>query len=212
MRKFLYLALLFAALGCTNEENKIPEEFDFGVTESGIYKNAYFDMEIAFDSNWVIQDKKQINALLDTGKDLIIGDDENLKAVVEAAEVNSAYLLTIFKHEVGAAVDFNPSLIVIAENTKNAPGIKTGEDYLFHTKKLLSQTQMEYYFEKDVYEKTIGRSTFHVMQAKLDYLDQTIIQEYITTVTKNFSLSFIVSYTTEEERNELYEVIDNIKL
>ena len=102
--------------------------------------------------------------------------------------------------------------MIVAENTKNFPGIKNGKDYLFHAKKLMKQTQMSYSFEKEVFEQTIGRSLFHNMETKLDYMGKTIIQEYISTVNKGFSLCFIISYTNEEEKNELYDVINNIKI
>ncbi|MCH8904594.1 MAG: hypothetical protein IIA45_11845 [Bacteroidetes bacterium] len=179
MKKFIYLIIVISTLSCSNQEKNLPDNFDFGKTEAGSYVNDFFEMEIFFNPDWVIQDKQQMNDLIDAGGELFTGDDKNLKSAVEAAMVNTAYLLTIFKHELGSAVEFNPSFMVIAENTKNAPGIKNGGDYLFHSKKLLEQTQMGYYFEKDVIEKTIGKSTFHVMEAKLDYMDMTIIQEYM---------------------------------
>ena len=212
MKKLIYLIITITILGCTSQEKNLPKEFDFGKTESGLYTNDFFNMEIYFNPNWIIQDKQQMNNLIEAGGELATGDDKNLKAIVKASLVNTAYLLTIFKYEVGSAVEFNPSFMVIAENTKSYPGIKNGKDYLFHAKKLLEQTQMEYYFEKDVFEKTIGKSMFHVMEAKLNYMNNTIIQEYITTVTNGFSLSYVVSYTTEEERSELYEIIDKIKM
>ena len=212
MKKIIYLIITTAFLGCTSQENKIPENFDLGRTENGSYQNDFFKMEILFDPNWIIQDKKQMNDLIEKGKDLVVGENEDLENALKAAQVNTAYLLTIFKYEVGAAVEFNPSFLVVAENTKNSPGIKNGKDYLFHAKNLLKQTQLKYYFEKEVFEKSIGGSTFHIMEAKLDYMGKTIIQDYITTVSKGFSLSFIVSYTTEEEKAELYEILENIRI
>lgn len=50
------------------------------------------------------------------------------------------------------------------------------------------------------------------MEARLDYMGKIIFQEYISTVKKGFSLSIIISYSTEEEKNELYQVIDSIKI
>lgn len=188
------------------------KDFDFGETEKGFYQNEFFNMEVSFDSLWVIQNKEQLNNLVKAGTDLVAGDDASLKAAVKASKVNTAYLLTVFKYEVGAAVTYNPSLMIIAENTKNFPGIKNGSDYLFHSKKLLQQSQMEYYFDKEIFTKKIGESEFHVMEAKIDYLGTTIVQEYMTTVTKGFSLSLIISYTTEEEKEELKKIIDNTKM
>ena len=153
-----------------------------------------------------------MNNLIELGSDMVAGDDKTMKSLLKARQVNTAYLLTIFKYEVGAAVEYNPSFMVVDENTKNSPGIKKGSDYLFHVKRLLKQTQIEYYFEKEIVEKTIGKSTFHILEAKIDYMNQTIIQEYISTVSKELSLSFIVTYTSKSERDELYKIIDNISI
>ena len=200
---------------CETEYNKTVEEkkvVDFGKTENGSYKNDYFDMEVLFNPNWIVQDKQEMNNAAERGSDLITSDNENLKSILKASQVNTAYLLHIFKHEVGAAVEFNPSFMIVAENTKNFPGIKNGKDYLFHAKQFLKQTQIPYSFEKEVFEKKIGDSLFHVMEARLDYMGKIVIQEYISTVNKGFTLSFIIIYSTEEEKKELYEVINNIKI
>ena len=212
MRKTICLFIVTVFLSCSNQEKKLPENFDFGKTENGSYKNDYFGMEVFFNPNWIVQDKQEMNNLIEQGSDLVTGDNKSLKSIVKASQVNTAYLFAVFKHEVGAAVEYNPSFMIVAENTKNFPGIKNGKDYLFHAKKLMKQTQMSYSFEKEVFEQTIGRSLFHNMETKLDYMGKTIIQEYISTVNKGFSLCFIISYTNEEEKNELYDVINNIKI
>lgn len=212
MKNIIYLFIVTVLLSCSDQKKKLPENFDFGKIENGSYQNDYFDMEVLFNPNWIVQDKQAMNNLVERGSDLVTGDNKNLKSIVKASQVNTAYLLAVFKHEVGAAVEYNPSFMIVAENTKNFPGIKNGKDYLFHAKKLLKQTQMSYSFEKEVFEQKIGKSLFHVMEAKLDYMGKIIIQEYISTVNRGFSLSFIISYTTEEEKNELYEVINNIKI
>jgi len=212
MKKIIYLLIASLFFNCSNPKKNLPDNFDFGKTENGLYKNDYFNMEISFNPNWAVQDKQAVNNIVEKGNELITGNDKTFDSAVKAAQVNTAYLLTIFKHEVGAAVEYNPSLMLVAENIKNFPGIKNGKDYLFHAKKILKQTQLPYSFNKEVFEKEIDNSKFYIMEAELDYMGKTIIQQYISTVNKGFSLSFIISYTTEEEKNELYEVINNIKL
>lgn len=212
MRKVIYLIIATILLGCSSQEKNLPDNFDFGKTNNGTYRNNYFNMEISFDPDWSVQNKQQVNDLMEKGTELVGGEDNNLKSAVKAAQVNTAYLLTIFKHEVGSAVEFNPAFMAVAENTKNAPGIKNGKDYLFHARKLLEQTQLQYYFDREVYTKTIGKSTFYVLEAKFDIMGKTLTQEYFTTVTKGFSLSFIVSYSTEEEKAELYRILEKVKM
>lgn len=110
-------------------------------------------MEVSFNPNWIVQDKQEMNQLVKLRNDLIAADDKKLKYFVKASQVNTAYLLSVFKYEVGAAVEFNLLFMIVAENTKNFTGIKNGKDYLFHAKKLLKQSQMSYSFEKEVFEK-----------------------------------------------------------
>ncbi len=206
------LTSIIGSTTCSSQEKRLGDNFDYGKVKNDTYQNDYFEMEITFNPNWVIQDKQQMNQLIETGKDMLAGEDETLQAVIEASMVKTAYLFTIFKHEVGAPVESNPSFMAVAENTSSLPGIKKGEDYLFHAKKLIQQSQLDYYFEKDFYETTIGNMKFDVMEAKLDYMNKTIVQEYISTVTKGFSLTFIVSYTNEAEKSELYSILDKIKM
>jgi hypothetical protein len=169
-------------------------------------------MEVLFNPNWIVQDKQYMNNIMERGSDLVTGDNKNLKSLFKASQVNTAYLLAVFKHEVGAAVEFNPNFMLLAENTKNLPGIKNGKDYLFHAEKLMKQTQMSYSFEREVFEKKIGNSLFYVLETRLDHIGEIISQEYISTVKNGFTLSFIITYSTEEEKNELYEVINNVKI
>ncbi len=212
MKKIFYLLISILILSCNNKDAKLPDNFDLGTTENGQYKNKYFNMEVTFNPDWIVQDKQQMNDILKTGNDIISGDDKNLKSAIKAGMVNTAYLLTIFKHEAGAPVTFNPSFTLLAENTKNAPGIKRGKDYLYHVRNLLEQSQITYFFDKEVFERKIGSTTFYVMESKVDVMDKTITQEYMTKVTKGFSLSIIISYMTSEEKEELYAVIKNIKI
>jgi hypothetical protein len=190
---------------------KLPDNFDYGKTEGHIYTNKYFNLAIDYPESWVLQNKEQVENLKEQGAELLTTKDETLKAVVKASEVNSATLLTVFKYEVGSAVDFNPSVMVVAENTKNSPGIKKGKDYLFHAKKFLQQSNL-YTFEDALTSRKIGNKDFDVLHANLKYMDNIIKQEYITTVVNGFSLSFIVTYLTDEQKNELYRILDKVKI
>lgn len=198
--------------GCSLFERRIPEDFDYGKAENGIYKNHFFDLEVSYPQEWVVQTKEEVEALKEKGGDIVAGDNETLKRAVKAAEVNTAYLLTIFKYELGSPVDFNPSFMVMAENTKLSPGIKDGKDYLFHAKKLLDQTQLGYSIADDFSLKKIGSRDFYVMEASLSAGGMTITQEYMATVLNGFSLGLIATYTNEEQKNELYSIIDKVKI
>lgn len=212
IKKIIITLILPLFFGCLNEVKNLPENFDYGTIGNGSYANNYFEMTVSFNPDWKIGSEEQMNKIADKGKDLIAGDDSELKRGIKAAEVNSAYLLTVSRHEIGTTVEFNPSLLVVAENIKNFPEIKNGSDYLIQTKNLLQQSQINYYFEKAVYKKQIGTLTFHVLEGKINYGTVVVTQEYYTTITKGFSLSFIISYANEEDKQELDTIIESIKI
>ncbi|MCH2225925.1 MAG: hypothetical protein MK066_14240, partial [Crocinitomicaceae bacterium] len=94
MKNLIYLLITFTILSCSNEENKIPDDFDFGTTENGLYKNDYFDLEITFNPDWAVQNKQVMNDLVKANTERIVGENSSLEAAIKAAEVNTAYLLT----------------------------------------------------------------------------------------------------------------------
>lgn len=207
-----FFIIVLLAMSCGEATTSMPKNFDYGSIKENVYSNDFFDLEITFPANWVVQDQEQVAQMTQYGKEVLSGDDAVLKTVIKASEINSANLLTIFKYEFGAPVDYNPNLVVVAENIQNASGIKRGKDYLFHSKKLLEQSQLEYTFDKDIYTQGIGSKEFDMMETNLFYIGQDITQEYICTIVNGFSLVFIISYTTEEERRELQSIIEGIRI
>lgn len=211
MKKLFILFIAIAAIGCAEQKN-VPENFDYGTTKDGKYSNEYFDMVITFNPEWVVQDQGILEENIEDGSEIVYGEDKDIKTKIKASLINTANLLTLFKYELGAQVSFNPSLALIAENTNNFPGLQSGADYLENVKELLGQTQMDYTFDEDVLEKKIGESIFYVMHLELDYMGRAVKQDYLTTVLNGFGLSIVLSYSTDEERAELYEIIDNIEI
>ena len=56
----------------------------------------------------------------------------------------------------GKPVDFNPSILCIAEQVRHMPGIKRVKDYLLQGKKLLESSPMEISFAEDTYTEKLG--------------------------------------------------------
>jgi len=149
---FIRITLLTVlTLSCS--PNGKPIKFDYGKIENNKYINSFFGFEMELPPNWVVQTKEQMENLSKMGKELVAGDDENMKAVINASEINSANLLAVFKYEVGAVVDYNPNLMLVAENLKNTPGIKTGSDYLFQSRRFLKQSQIQYDYIDEEFQK-----------------------------------------------------------
>lgn len=195
-------------ISCQGTNNRTSDTFDYGRIKDSVYINDYFKLIVHIPHKWHIQSQDQIKEMAQKGDEMI--NDENLKRSVKASEVNVAYLLSIFKYEVGAPVESNPSLIIVAENIKAFPGIKSGKDYLFHAKKLLQQTSVQYTFTEPDKGKKIGGREFDLLIANAGNGIINIEQQYLSTVLNNFSLSFILTYTNDDEKNELLRILNNI--
>ena len=208
----LFISLLLFSNGFSQEQNA-SENFDFGTTEAGLYKNTYFNLEVPFDSTWSVQTPEQIKNLSEIGEEYIIGNDTEMKRMIKASKINVSTLLVIYKYEVGTAVDYNPSFMLVAENTRLVPGVKTGKDYLFHSKRVLEVLDLNYTFNKEIYKKKINDFDFYVLEAKATVMGVKVQQDYIATVVNGFTLLFITSYNNKKDRKELYdEIINKIKL
>lgn len=211
--KFNYigLAILTTLLISCNQFNK-TKDFDYGKVENGKYLNSFFGFEVTLPSDWIVQTKEQTDELSESGKDIIAGDNKNTKAILNASEINSANLLAMFKYEKGAAVDFNPNFIIVAENLKKAPGIKNGGDYLFQTRKLLKQSQLQYDSLDEKFKKEIiNNQEFYVMNASIKYMETNIKQSYYSTLENGFCISAIMSYVDDEQKTELEKVFNSMK-
>ncbi len=212
--KFGILVLLVFAIKVTNcRSQDTPKDFDYGQVENGKYLNSYFNFEITLPPNWIVQTKEQMDNMTKRGSDLIAGDDAKLKATLKASQVNVANLLSASQFEKGAAVEYNPGMVIIAENVKAAPGIKLGKDYLFQSRRILEQSQFKYdYIDKEFLKETVGGMDFYKMNAEITYLGLIIKQIYYSTILDGFSLNIIVSFINTEQQDELLKSIQSAKL
>jgi len=138
---------------------------------------------------------------------MLTGDDKNLEAIVKASELQSVHLLSVFEHPLGTPVPYNLSISCIAERVSHLPGIRTGEDYHFHAKKLMKSGKIDFSFPKEVYPDKISGVDFYVMSVEITVPAFTVKQEYYTTIMKGYALSFIISFTKDEERNTLINIL-----
>lgn len=209
--KLLSIFLLtITVVGCNNQGK--PVDFDYGHVENNKYVNSYFDFEMTIPTNWIIQTKDEMDHLAKTGTELFTGDNSKLKAVVKATEINTANLLVAFQYERGASVEYNPSLMLIAENIMNAPGIKTGSDYLFQSRKLLEQSQFKCdYIDKEFAKEMINGTEFYKMNTEINYMGLKIKQLYYSTIVDRFSFSVIISYIDDQQKLDLLKSINSMK-
>lgn len=212
MKKGFFLLLLpfVFILGCNLKDyTEMPEDFDLGFTENNVYTNDYFKLKMNLPDDWALQSKEDLEALMQLGETFY--EDESMKKLIKASDVRSATLLGMFKYPLDSIVTFNPSFLMLAENIRIDPRIKTGEGYLKQAKSMMKQSKLDYEFDEVFGHVKLDGQDFDILSLTLDYaLIGTIKQQYYTTVMNGFALSAIITYTTDAEKDFLVNVVNNI--
>ncbi|MBS4057586.1 MAG: hypothetical protein KGZ82_09755 [Bacteroidales bacterium] len=206
--KLLPLVLLLSLVSCSQK----PAAFDYGKVENGVYLNSYFDFSMQLPEGWAVQSRDQMENIANTGKKMLSGNDTNLEAVLSAAEVNVANLLAVFEKEMGSPVEYNPNIMIVAENLQHAPGIKSGFDYLYQSRKLLMQGQFQYDYLSENFELVeFDGVEFYRMDARVNFTDLEIKQHYYATVRNGFSFNVIISYVSDAQKTVLFESLGSMR-
>ena len=211
MKLFIGLLFLFVVAAC-KQSPKIPENFDYGKIENGVYSNSYFNFEIPVPGKWVVQSKEQVEQIKKAGQDLIAEKNKDIASMVKASEVRSAILLTAFKNRADTFTgQFNSSFMILSENLGSISGIKTGKDYLQHAKNLMQQSGMSYQFPSGFYSEKVGNREFDVMDVVMTVKETEVQQSYYSVIDKKFALNIIISFIGDEQKKELINIINNIR-
>lgn len=202
------IGLLTASLAAYASDR--PGEIDFGALEGSVYRNAYFGLQVELPAEWTVLDQAAMRRLAEVGGALIAGEDENLKAIVKASELQTVNLLGAFEHPLGSPVPYNPSFMSSAERLEGAPGIQKGADYLFHAKRMLQSGQLEVSFPGEVSSVELGGQAFDVLPVELEVLNIVVRQRYYAAVMRGYALVFIASFTNDEQEATLDAVVESI--
>lgn len=211
MKTNLTIALaLFSLLlvGCGDSKQDVINEIGYGELADGVYTNDYFGFAAVVPDDWHAQDRAAIAELEQFGSDVIAGNDAALKATLDAAEQNTLTLLSIFEQPIGAPVPFNPSVNIVAEKVSQFPGIKTGEDYIYHSKELLKQAAApKYTFNKPNYDESVGGLTFRVLEAEADMLGTKLTQRFYATRIKDYMFVIVLSHVDDAQAKSLNDIL-----
>lgn len=203
----LLLVVLTFSTSC-----KSKKTISMGKMDGNTYKNDYFGLSLEIPNGWIIASDEEKAALTNTSKELIANGDENLKKDFDLAKVKTLNLVYSFKHPLNYTGGFNSNFFCVAENLSliNSLTVKSGADYLKLSKALMEKTNIPYSFH-EITSEEIGGKHFDVMEADVDYQGIKIYQKYYSAIIDRYALSFIMSYTTEDDLNELNNILTSIK-
>jgi len=191
----------------------VESKLDLGKNEGDIYKNNYFGLSVKLPKDWKVASEEELKQVIDTGKDIVAGDDESKQAEVDVAELNSVYLLMVSKTEMTGQTYNNGNFMIMAEKLNFLQGITKGSQYLEHVKKGLQdiKDQMPYNLEKAIYPEKIGGKDFAVLETGIESEGMKLTQKYYAYVMKGYALVFIGTSTNEENSKVIQDMLDSIK-
>ncbi len=195
--------------GC-GEDNE--DAIDFGKFEGSTYSNAYFDLNVSIPETWNVMDDETRIAVMQQGAKLAAGDNKNLSAVLNAADLQNLSLLSASESPLGAPVSTNPLFMIIAEKITHLPGVKRGSDYHFHSKKLMDESALNVSFPKNVYEENIDGVSFDVLELMINMGSVTNYQKQYATIIKKYALLIIVTYQDNTGLGKLQNILHNVSL
>lgn len=209
---FIVCTLFSTACGVGNDA-KIDSSKSVITEEIGdnAFRNEFFGLTVSKPESWHALDQQQQLQLMGLGGDIATSGNDDLKRVVDATAKNNHPLFAFFMYELGSPVTLNPSVIGLAENIGLMTGVKTGRDYFFHAKKLLSQTGMNYEISEEYGERVIGGVTFDSMEVRSNFNGTPIEQTYYAARHDNFVISIIETHGADESAAAISEIIDSIK-
>jgi len=215
MKTIQSIIVIFLLVSTSNscKQNGKPVDFDYGHVTDNVYYNNYFSLKMKVPNKWVVQSEDQKKEFMKTGFDIVTEGNDHLREAAKASEINTANLFAAFQNEIGTTVEFNPSLLIIAENVSMFPEINTGADYLSNTKKILEGVNIAYEFlSEDFNLQTIDGLDFYTMDTKIEISSSEVIyQSYFVSLINGFSFSIAITYATEEEKNVLLDAVHSLK-
>ncbi|PKL25730.1 MAG: hypothetical protein CVV47_03550 [Spirochaetae bacterium HGW-Spirochaetae-3] len=204
------MPLALALIGCATAPST-PTTMDYGRFEGNVFTNDFFSLSIAVPEGWVVQDAATMARLVKQGTDMLYSDNEEMKRAIEVADVENMQFFGAYQYPLGSAVEFNPSVILMAENLKSAPGVVDGGDYLFHAKRMMEQSSVEFRIVEDTRPVTINGAELHALDIAITYLGNEIRQRYYTRVLNGFAVAVVITWTNDEALSELDASVSTLR-
>ncbi len=210
------LVVSLAVIGvtaCSDDSAEIAEVSFASSSDDNRYTSELFGVSVVKPDGWYASEVELADQLMETGRDFIAGDDDNLRALLDASTQNTFNIFGFYNYEVGAPVEVNPNILAVAERVKLMPGIKTGADYLFHSKTFLQGTAMEISFSEEKLQKDVDGHLFDGMQMTSTVPVVGEVQQRMYAARNgDFAIAFVLTYRSAEQLDALEGILDTVRL
>ncbi len=206
------LILALFIFSCKPKEG-LPDNFDYGRVENGVYLNSYFDFEVPLPQNWIVRNRAEMERVYEQGHQAVLQKNRQLANQLEASKINRATLLTLFKERtdsVSNAAAPNASFSIMVENLASHPNFRTGRDYLAQAVQLMKQSKMDYSFSPGFTSEQMGNKLFDRMDLDLLHNGVQVHQTYYVCIERRFALCILLSYVAPADGQELKDIAAKI--
>ena len=179
--------------------------------DGNIYENRFFGLSVNRPDGWYAQSVEEMLMTQQQGGKVIAGDNKNLQAMLDAAKDSSLPLFGFYEFPPGTPGKINPNVLAVAENIKAYPGITKPCDYIAAVKSLLAMGQVQYTFDGGCKSGNVGGRESGYIDALLDLGRLTIKQRYHAILANGYALSFIETYTDEQNHTKVENVVNSIR-
>jgi hypothetical protein len=202
----LLASLVLVLTGC-----EVEKGLDLGGVVDGVYTNKDLGLKLPIPQGWFVADRETQQRMMQAGEAMVASDSPAAKSAVEASKATTFNLLSLSQFEVGSAVEFNPTLVRMAERVSHVPGIKSGADYLFHAAQLLKST-LAGEVTKETHAVQLAGSEWHRIDYRLQVLGRSISQAYICIKRGDYVIAMVLSAGTPEQMTALEQAAASIRL
>ncbi len=208
VRSVFIPAIIALLAGCSEKPELLPNE---ATVTNNLYDNQFFRFQINIPQNWHFASEEAMKEVADSGKEMIAGDDENMKASLKALEKNVYNLFQVFAVAPGTPVQFyNSNMSCVAEKVGHLPGIKTGREYLLNVKEMLNSGKVTVIFDKEIQQRSLGGRGFYCMKAAVPVMGKEIKQQYFATKHDDFILGIVVSFFGSRDEATIQQALNSI--
>lgn len=225
----LLLSVFFIISGCDRFKvapapAAIPEGFDYGEVENGVYKNDFFKCRMSVPEGWYRMSSEEMADATKAGLESLSTDKDAAKKLADLSDITTAQLLSLFRHnpeelELG---EENNSFILLAENVSSVPVEIDGKKYI---EAMQSQSKKAFgnniSFEQ-ITETEINGKKFAVCRSLLKLPVEVegspgaiqfinVRQAQYACIINKFAFVVTLSYLSEEGRKEVEDILQTLK-